>query len=323
MSSSLSSIRATRPGGFGYRSATLSIALLAAAAVAYLAALEIAARVLYPAHSALAARIRSDWSAARQSGVSPLPDRRSFLLVGNSLLQAGVDRKELKVLQESDNLNVTLMPIENTNYLDWYFGVRRLLAEGSRPEFVVLCLVPGQLISDGTDGEFFARNLMLPTDILRVKQAARLDWTTTSTYLMASASAWMGNSAEIRNWIRAETVPGMAKLAPVFPEPVITPRAADSVEEIAGRRLTEFAAMCATRGCKVLLLIPPVMRQPQNESLAAVRRAGHAAGVPVLTPVAPAELGPSYFSDGFHLNPRGAVIFSSRLVEALQAISHN
>ena len=319
----LTSVHATPAGSFGYRRATLSIGLLAAAALAYLAALEIGARVLYPRHSALAARIRSDWSAARRVGVSPLPGRRSFLLVGNSLLEAGIDRTQLSDLQQSNDLSITLMPIENTNYLDWYFGVRRLLAEGSKPEFVVLSLVPGQLISDRTDGELFARMLMRPTDILQVKQAARLDWTTTSTYLMASASAWMGNSTGIRNWIRAETVPGMAKLAPLFPEAATAPQTAGSVEEIAARRLTQFAAMCATRGCKVLLLIPAIMRQSQIESLAAVIRAGYDAGVPVLIPVAPAELGPSYFSDGFHLNPGGAGIFTSRLVAALQAISHN
>ena len=320
MSSSLSSIRATRPGGFGYRRATLSIGLLIAVALAYLAALEIGARVLYPAHSALAARIRSDWSAARQVGVSPLPGRRSFLLVGNSLLEAGIDRRELSDLQQSNDLSVTIMPIENTNYLDWYFGVRRLLAEGSKPEFVVLCLMPRQLISDGTDGELFARMLMRPTDILQVKQAARLDWTTTSTYLMASASAWMGNSAEIRNWIRVETVPGISKLAPLFPEPAATAQTAGSVEEIAARRLTQFAAMCATHGCKGLLVIPPMWRDRGDGSLAAVARAGRAAGVPVLIPVAPGELGQSYFGDGFHLNARGAEIFTPRLLEALEAI---
>ena len=323
MSTLLTSVRAIRPGGSGYRRAALSIALLAAAALAYLGALEIAARVLYPAHSELAARIRSDWSTALQLGVSPSPDHRSFLLVGNSLLQAGIDRKELGALQQGSTLSVVVMPIENTDYLDWYFGARRLLAAGSKPEFVVLCLAPVQLISNSTNGVLFARTLMRPVDILRVKQAAGLDWTTTATYLMASASAWIGDSTEIRNWIRVETVPGMTELAPYFWQRAGANPRADVIEEIVGRRLTQFSAVCVAHGCRVLLVVPPLVSDRGAASVAAVARAGRAAGIPVLIPVAPGELGQSYFKDGFHLNQGGAEIFTPRLLEALRGIPNN
>ena len=302
-----------------HRRATLAIGLLCALAVAYLAALEIGARVLYPLHSALAARIGSDWSAARHLGGARSQNRRTFLVVGNSLLQAGVDRNELGALQKSSSVSVAVMPIENTAYLDWYFGLRRLFAEGSEPEFVVLCLVPEQLISDETDGEVFARTLMRPADILRVKQAARLDWTTTSTYLMARASAWMGNSAEIRNWIRSETVPGMTELAAYFPPPPGAIPRVEVIEEIAGQRLREFSTLCAVHGCKALLLIPALLRHREDASLEAVARAARSAGVPLLMPVDPGVLGPSFFRDGFHLNERGAAVFTARLLEALAA----
>lgn len=318
----VTSVRAIRPGGSGHRCAALSIGLLAAAALAYLGVLEIAARVLYPTHSALAARIHSDWNTALQLGVSPSHERRSFLLVGNSLLQAGIDRQEFNALQQVNTLSVAIMPIENTDYLDWYFGVQRLLDEGSKPEFVVLCLAPVQLISRSTNGVVFARTLMRPADILRVKQAAGLDWTTTSTYLMASASAWIGDSTEIRNWIRVETVPGMTELAPYFWQRAGAPRA-DAIEDIVGRRLAQFSAVCAAHGCKGLLVIPPLASDRGAASVAAVARAGRAAGVLVLTPVAPGELGQSYFRDGFHLNQRGAEIFTPRLLEALKGIPHD
>jgi len=323
MSAPLNLTPLIRPGGSVYRSAARAIGLLAAAALGYLGALEIAARVVYPAHSALAARIRSDWSTALQLGVSPSPDRRTFLVVGNSLLQAGINREELKALQQSDTLSVVIMPIENTDYLDWYFGVRRLLATGSKPEFVVLCLAPVQLISNSTNGVLFARTLMRPVDIMRVKQAAGLDWTTTTTYLMASASAWIGDSTEIRNWIRVETVPGMTELAPYFWQRADANPRADVIEEIVGRRLSQFSAVCAAHGCKVLLVIPPLVSARGAASVAAVARAGRAAGVPVLIPVAPGELGKSYFRDGFHLNQRGAEIFTPRLLEALKGIPNN
>jgi hypothetical protein len=313
----------TAPGRSPCRSATLSIGLLAAAALAYLAALEIGARVLYPAHSALAARIRSDWSAARQLGVSGLAPHRNFLVVGNSLLEAAIDREELGALTQDDGLSVAILPIENTEYLDWYFGLQRLLLQGSRPDFVVLSLVPAQLISNRTDGEFFARRLMRPVDILRVKQAAHLDWTSTSTYLMASASAWIGDSAGIRNWIRSETVPGMSELARYFPQRAATPPPAQVIEQIAEPRLRQFAAVCAAHGCKALLLIPPLMRLRGDQSLLAVARAARTARVPVLMPVAPGELAPELFPDGFHLSQRGAQIFTPRLVDTLRRVSQD
>jgi hypothetical protein len=293
--------------------------------MAYLGVLEIAARLLLPVHSALAARIRSDWSAAVQFGDSPLPHRPSFLVVGNSRLQAGIVRKELSALQRGNAANVAVLPIENTAYLDWYFGGRRLLAEGSKPQFLVLCLSPADLVSNLTDGALFARILMRPADILRVKQAARLDWTTTTTYLMASASAWIGESTGIRNWIRNETVPGLPELAHYFEfenRAAPNPRA-DVMEEIVGRRLRQFSAVCATHGCTGLLVIPPMLRDQGDGSLAAIVRAGRAAGVPVLIPLAPGELAKSYFGDGFHLNERGAEIFTPRLLEALKVAARD
>lgn len=297
--------------------------LLAAAALAYLAALEIGARVLYPAHSALAARIRSDWSAASQVGISGAPPHRNFLVVGNSLLQAAIDRKELGALTRDDGPGITILPIENTEYLDWYFGLQRLLAQGSRPEFVVLSLLPVQLISDRTDGEFFAWQLMRPADILRVKRAAHLDWTSASTYLMASASAWIGDSEGIRNWVRSETVPGMSELAGYFPQRAAASPPAQVIERIAEPRLSQFAALCAAHGCKPLLLIPPLVRRRGDQSLLAVARAARAARVPVLMPVAPGELGPELFPDGFHLSQRGARMFTPRLVDTLRRVSQD
>ena len=293
------------------------------AALAYLAALEIGARLLYPAHSALAARIRSDWSAASQVGASGSPPQRNFLVVGNSLLQAAIDRKELAAVTREDGPSVTILPIENTEYLDWYFGLQRLLAQGSRPQFVVLSLVPVQLISDRTDGEFFAWQLMRPVDLLRVKEAAHLDWTSTSTYLMASASAWIGDSAGIRNWIRSETVPGMSELARYFPQRAAAAPPAQLIERIAEPRLRQFAALCAAHGCKALLLIPPLVRLRGDQSLLAVARAARAARVPVLMPVAPGDLGPELFPDGFHLSQRGARMFTPRLVDTLRRVAQD
>ncbi len=303
------------------RNATLSLAFLASAALVYLAALEIGSRTVYPSHSTLAARIRSDWCAARQLRAPAANEHRSFLLLGNSLLQAAIDREEVSRLQERNGLTIATLPIENTHFLDWYFGLVRLLGAGAKPQFVALSLTPMQLTSDATEGEFSAWRLMRAVDILQVRQAAHLDWTSTSTYLLARGSAWIGNSAGIRNWITSRTVPGIDELAPYLAAPPAKPPPAEVIEEVSERRLARFSALCAAQGCRALLLIPPLLRVRGAGSLAAVARAARAADVPLLMPLAPGELGPAFFADGFHLNPRGAAEFTPRLMNALTAIA--
>jgi hypothetical protein len=301
------------------RRATRAIVALAAVALCYLAALELIARTLFMTHSALERRIDSDWHAALRIGGAGADRRRDFVLVGNSLLQLGVDRESLRVLQENADIRVTMMPVENTWFLDWYFGAQRLLSEGSRPQFVVLTLSVPNLTSRRTDGAYFAWRLMRRQDILRVKQAADLDWTTTSTYLLASFSAWIGNGDGIRNWIRVRTLPGMTGLAAYFPERAQSSPPAAALEKIIAPRLAQFSAICAAHGCKAVLLIPPMVADP-DQLLSAVARAASTAHMTFVLPMSPGELGPQFFSDGYHLNAAGAARFTPRLVEALREV---
>ena len=74
-----------------------------------------------------------------------------ILLLGNSLLLEGVDYDRIRTLMQRD-ARVVRFVIENTDYLDWYYGIRRLLAEGSRPAVIVLCLNTQQLRSSAIRG---------------------------------------------------------------------------------------------------------------------------------------------------------------------------
>jgi hypothetical protein len=57
---------------------------------------------------------------------------------------------------------IEVFPIENTWFLDWYFGLDRLFSEGARPAIIALCLTR-QLIGYATDGEYFARYVRVYT----------------------------------------------------------------------------------------------------------------------------------------------------------------
>lgn len=88
-----------------------------------------------------------------------------------------------------DNLasgyEVSRLGIEQTHYLDWYFGLRRLLEEGLRPSLIVLSLATDQLASSFTLGEEFAHRQMSTQDFPLAIQETKLDRTTASTYLFA------------------------------------------------------------------------------------------------------------------------------------------
>ena len=61
------------------------------------------------------------------------------LIVGNSLLLDGVDISALDEKLRPEH-RVTRFVVENTSYLDWYYGLRRLFREGARPKVLVLAL---------------------------------------------------------------------------------------------------------------------------------------------------------------------------------------
>jgi hypothetical protein len=264
-----------------------------------------------------AKRIHDDYSRALTlRPVSP-DGKKEVLLVGNSLLLAGVDRKKLAA-EISSKYSVTVLPIENTTYLDWYFGLRRIFGEGARPSGVVLCLSSRQLTWNAVNGESFAHHMMRLRDILMVRKAAGLDTTTTSTLFFANLSSWLGDRPSIRNWILEMWLPNASLLTSS-----LTPRAQPTLESNqrditqAVGRLREIRDLSVANGAQFLFLIPP---STSERSLAEeIRLSGDRSGVTVLVPFLPGEMAAEYFSDGFHLNSKGAGVFTERLGLMLQS----
>jgi hypothetical protein len=155
--------------------------LLLAALVVYMLALEVAMRTVLPRISHGQRRIAEDARLAEALTPQSAGGARTVLLIGNSLLEQGVDRQELHQRMRP-HYAVAYYPIEGTIYLDWLYGLRRLLARGARPAAVVLCISARQLLSNATDGEVFAYWLLQMRDLPRVVQDGRLDMMTASAY---------------------------------------------------------------------------------------------------------------------------------------------
>jgi hypothetical protein len=265
-----------------------------------------------------ARRIHEDYSRALTLRPITPDGRKTVLMMGNSLLIAAVDREKLTA-KMSPEYSIALLPIENTTYLDWYFGLQRIFAEGARPSTVVLCLSPRQLMSDSVNGESFARHMMQLRDILPVARLAGLDLTQASALFFANFSDWLGDRASIRNWILETWLPNANLLvASLIPRAQAT---ADSNQrEIvaeAMHRLIRLQKMSAAHDARFVFLIPPLT---SNRSLAEeIRLSAGRHGLSVLIPFLPGELAVDHFTDGFHLNSQGESVFTERLALVLES----
>ena len=288
--------------------------MLLAALLLYCCVLEVVAQAGFPRLSRIQRRIASGKRDALALQPTSAEGAKTVLLLGNSLVVHGVDTQLLHK-EMAPRLQSNVFAIENTQYLDWYFGLRRLFAEGSHPGVVALCLSTRQLISKGTDGEYFAHYIMQGRDLLSVRKEAKLDVTTTSNFFFASHSAWLGSRASIRNWLLGELMPNVEQLTAYLPQQVSAMPSGDVVVAEGMRRLQTLEALCASHGTRFVLVIPPSMRPGDRSD--ELQAAAESVGIRVVIPYRAAEMPASYFEDGFHLNSQGAVAFTEKLALAL------
>ena len=276
----------------------------------YLCVLEVTTRLAFPRINHIWRTLQADHLSA--ISLHPLAQQNSatMLMVGNSYLEVGVNRDNLQ-REIAPAYSIAYLPMSGTSYLDWYFGLRKLFAEGSRPAIVGVCLSTRDLLSDATYGESFAHALMLRSDFFQVKQESHLDNTMATDYFFDSLSSWMGHRDEIHNWLLRKAAPGMNELAsylkpqnpPLPPSDVILGKVLPRL-----RRLNELSQQ---HGARFFLLIPPTMdvRDASQE----IQQAAAKEGILVLLPFQHAELPETAFIDGAHLNPQGAQLFTEKL----------
>jgi hypothetical protein len=293
------------------RAATRAFVILLVLLLAYVGALETITRVGFPRINHFWRRIIADQATARSLRPTVANGASSILIVGNSLLLWAVDREGL----EKDTLpaySAAVLPIENTNYLDWYFGLRRLFAEGSRPAVVGVCLSTRQLISPTIYGEPFAHSMMQEKDLLQVKRAAHLDNTMTSNYFFAGFSSWLGFRGEVHNWLLQKLMPNAGELTRYFPGKTPPMPPTDVVLANALPRLRSLNELSKINGARFFLLVPPTF--DVHDSSIALRAEAAKEGILVIVPFQPGEMPVDGFQeDGFHLNVQGASRFTERL----------
>lgn len=293
------------------------VALLCAL-VMFCATVELAMRTALPRISALERRQDTDQRAALALPQT-LPDGSiGVLVVGNSLLLEGIERERLQRAM-APRYHIDLLPIENTTYWDWYFGLRRLFAHGARPNTVVICMSATQMLSNATDDGRFAYTMMQMRDILQVASASSLNSTTTSEYFFANMSAWLGLRAGLRNAVLQKWLPHATDLAHYLaagPGGSAPPPRLNAVA-LSGR-LRALRDLARSGGAHFVFLVPPLLQQDAVWDEVRVSAADD--GIRLLMPVSSADVTAADFADGFHLNSTGARLFTDRVAASLPGV---
>jgi hypothetical protein len=236
-------------------------------------------------------------------------------LFGNSLMLEGTD-----VSQLSSSLEPSYSPIQyfvlGTNYYDWLYGLKRLFAQGMHPRYVLVGLSPNQLATSEIRGDISARYLIQQSDLLPLVRATHMDATRASEIILAHYSEFYGTRDITRGFIMSRILPGVGELLhsrlAVFrdsdiPESQLMP--------LAEARLAQLDRLCQANGAHLIFVVPPTYQKGSKT----IAKAGRQVGVTVLVPVGDGEFDSSYYqSDGFHLNEKGAALFTGRLALALK-----
>jgi len=290
-------------------SARTGIVALCTGLAVILLGLELSSPLILNRFSRIERRIENETLAASTLRPRTPDGRPTVLLVGNSLLLEGV---QLDALQTdlSSQYAVSRLAIEQTHYLDWYFGLRRLLEQGSRPSVIILTLATDQIASRFTLGEAFAHRQMSARDFPLVVQQAKLNKTDASSYLFAHWSKWLADKGFIRQDVLILMVPNFRELAARIADH--GPHVSDPsvLLAMARQRLPQLRDLAQSYGVEIVVLVPPTLRQDHSLE---VQELGDNVGLPVWVLSPPGEFSRDLFRDGFHLNDQGSEIFTTRL----------
>ncbi len=298
------------------KTSKLSVAVsLIAGSVVILSVAEIAAWAGLPRVSRIERRI--DREIAEAASIHRVPNAApKVLIVGNSLLLRGVDFQNLKG-SLAPGIEVRRLVVEGTNYLDWYYGLRKLFAEGARPDVVVLNINAPQLITDAFRGDYSAYRLVSMGDLTHLARDAGLNLTQT-TSLFFARSSFFGTRVEIRKFLLSSLMPGFQELQGHLTQPREWKFDPEFIVMHASQRLASLRALSQEYGATFIYLIPAELKPSTDDQ--ALEEAGRQVSVQVLRPLAPGEAPAREFMDGFHLNPQGAARYTTALSPLLKRV---
>jgi hypothetical protein len=276
--------------------------------------LELGTRFAFAHISRIEHRIRTEHANA--VAIRHQPGARSVLLVGNSLPLLAVDMDQLEKALPNQ-IRPYRFVIESTQLFDWKFGLRRIFADGARPDVIVVSVGATFMLPTAIRGDYSSYYLFRTADIHELADSLGYDNTRRSNLYFARYSLFFAGRAPLRNFILNRADPAYAELLHTLGNVPGRRGRSDAIEAASRSRLAAMKALAATYNATLVLLIPPGFARAEEP---AVLRGAAEAGVPVIAPVAQGAWGEEMFSDGFHLNPAGAKEFTRLLAPQLAAV---
>jgi hypothetical protein len=281
-----------------------------ASVVLFCIGLEALSRFGFAHVSRIEARIENDHAAVLALRKS---DNPSVLLVGNSLLLEDINYARLRESLEGRAYAVRF-PIEETEYLDWFFGLRRLFDEGARPEMVVLCINARHLVSSTIRGDYSVYYLFRFRDIPQIRRAVGYDLTKASGLELSRFSLFYAARNNLRNFVLIRTAPAYTEILRRIGTPQVQAIPDQEIERIGETRLAALHTLCSSYGARFVFLLPPGFG-PEEAPLVS---AGTRSQTDLMIPVHLNALGRDNFKDGFHLNASGAQMFTDKVSALLK-----
>lgn len=277
-------------------------------------AFEFVSAYLLKHHSETYARVSRQYVEATKIRPANPGEPTSVLIVGNSLLQDGIDADRLKELT-SGRMHIYPIFLEATGYYDWFYGLQRLFREGARPQVVVLGVGVNSFLANTVRQDYAPLMLFDLRDSLSVASDLNMDRTATSNLLLAHSSVFWDTRSVLRTQILRHTVPHYRELILLLkPQPAIPP--VKQFQATANSRLEQLRELCETHGAKLIILIPPTLSS--EDAVQQMTIASQKAGVDTLVPIDPTMLSAKYYQpDELHLNSEGAALFTAALAEFL------
>lgn len=261
--------------------------------------------------SHIEARISNDHRAAQAIRRTGPP---TVLFVGNSLLLEGLNLASLRD-SLAGQAQVVSFSIEQTEYLDWFYGLRRLFADGSQPELVVLCMSAGHLISPRIRGDYSAYYLFRAREIPQIGRDVHYDLTKTSSLLLSRFSLFYAGRTPLRNFVLVRIDPSYGQMLQQIAGRPAASLPGYEIERIAAARLSALRQLCSVHDARFAFLLAPGFGSDE----APVVKAGIWSQTDVMVPIHLNQLGRDKFRDGFHLNAAGAQLFTNKVAPVIKS----
>lgn len=248
------------------------------------------------------------------------------VLMGNSLTRNGYDLDVLNRLMAGSAIpapRLVQAALHGSILIEWgYILQHELLEEGQKPDVLVMNLSPG-LAADETDPSKRIPWLVEETrwgDVRGLMAEHLLDFESRMEFLHSSASVFFARRGDLRYGMQAMLVPEyegqISRLHQMSRAAGDRHAARVGIRAQTYHNFVELVDQVQKSGVRVLVVAMPVMtgHNIEPELAATIERTGAKF---LDCRVVPGLEGKHFEGDGWHLNPDGAVVFSTYMAQRL------